>query len=293
MSKMDFSPLIPYLDKIDGVAWDCDGTLVDNETRALKVIQQEFERHLAKATQFKVTQIECCLPYVGTALPNIRQIISQKYNTKIPQSVEDSILRRRSNSPEPDEKVIVVPAMAALVKFFGNNGVPQMVVTSSERARATRYIEAAKLDRHFDTSQQWLISGHDDFEQPRHKPHPDAHNRAKEMFAANGRRMLAFEDSIAGVEAAREAGIPVIGQVLASHVTEDRKDTLAMEMLRFGAVAVIYRPEDLVPALVEIVQAMPERPSRLGHSKPERPSANHARRLRVVGGADYEPGSSG
>lgn len=264
----DFSALKPLLSRMALGAWDCDGTLLHNEGRALDVIREEVNRHIGEnskhpnlADKYRAGGLECCRHYAGIPLPQIRDIIGQQVGIEIPVSVEQRILERRRNSPEPGEIVRPIAPLADLVKFFNLHNIPQVVVTSSEAERAKRYIRAANLDHYFRRhGEQWLISGHDDFHPPRHKPQPDAYNLARQLHGADSQRTVAFEDSLSGVRAAVNAGIHVIGHTFADHIAEERKMDLERQMREAGTNFVVHRPEELAGVLTEVLQNMPPRP---------------------------------
>lgn len=285
--KHNFSSLKPLLSRIDLVTWDCDGTLVDNEARALDVIREEINRFVKKVAdpdiqeQYRDAGVDCCRQYAGMSLPQIRAVVGRLVGVEIPESVDHAIVQRRLRSPEPEEQVRPVQILAELATFFNQHNVPQIVVTSSERDRAMRYITAAKLHHLFDREKQWLVSGHDDFTPPKHKPRPDAHRMGRELFAAHPARTLGLEDSLAGVHAGAADGIPTIGHLLASHIADHRKSDIASQMMAAGAAAIVYKPSDLVGALGEILNRMPARPGQQTNAVQTYPN------LRVVGGRDY------
>jgi beta-phosphoglucomutase-like phosphatase (HAD superfamily) len=264
--NLDFTPLQPYVKKIDLVAWDCDGTLVDNEGPALDVIRQEHNRYIQESNdprikgEYKVNGVDCCRHYAGKDLSEIRQIIGEQVGIEIPEIVEQRIMERRRSSPERDEVVQPVRPLAALAAFFHDHGVRQIVVTSSEADRAKKYLHRAGLAHYFAAhGDHWLISGYD-FTPARRKPDPAGYAAARELFDVHPRRTLSFEDTPHGVLAAVRDGLHAIGHLLPSHLTNEKRSVIAAEMAQHGATAIVHRAEDLVGVLKNVMaEHVPER----------------------------------
>ncbi len=260
--RHNFSPLVPLLARVDMVAWDCDGTAVDNEKRALDVIRDELKKYaksLAASNHvfFDIDDIDCCRDLAGKPLPKIREVMSKEYGIHFPSEIDEKILQRRKNSPEPDEVVNPITPFSELAFFLRYYEIPQRIVTSSEPDRAKRYLEAAGVKHLFNGIPNWLFSGH--------KPLPDAHRAARESLidtplkrAANPKRTIGIEDSPSGVQACVNDGIFVIGHVLCSHVSRLHKERHARRLIEAGANEVIMTEQDIVPVFQKILEKMPE-----------------------------------
>lgn len=81
--------------------------------------------------------------------------------------------------------------------------IPMAVATGSLKWVAERILKALGI-------REWFaaVVGADDVENP--KPAPDTYLRAAELISVDPRRCHAFEDTALGMQAARNAGIPVI-----------------------------------------------------------------------------------
>jgi len=64
-------------------------------------------------------------------------------------------------------------------------------------------LEKLKIKHHFQ-----IILGAEDYFQS--KPHPDGYSKAVQVLGANPNSCLVFEDSTAGIQSARSAGLWVI-----------------------------------------------------------------------------------
>jgi beta-phosphoglucomutase len=78
------------------------------------------------------------------------------------------------------------------------------LATNAEPANVEFLLEAAHLREHF----RAVVDGH---QVPNPKPHPDIYLRAAELLDAEPGDCVVFEDSRTGIEAARAAGMAVVG----------------------------------------------------------------------------------
>jgi HAD superfamily hydrolase (TIGR01509 family) len=100
------------------------------------------------------------------------------------------------------ELFVLSPGARWLLDTLSSCGVPKTIATSSEHENLRFFIEELELERWFDPA---LIS-YEDGSIPG-KPAPDIYLRAARRLARSPQRCVVVEDSVAGVEAARAAGI--------------------------------------------------------------------------------------
>jgi HAD superfamily hydrolase (TIGR01509 family) len=127
--------------------------------------------------------------------------------------------------------VPVRPGAHELLDHAAVEGVPTVLVTSSERRLAEAALEVSGLARRL----PMRICAED---VARHKPHPDPFLLAVSRLGVSPGRSLAVEDSGSGVAAAHAAGCTVVG--VRGHVPE-------AELRRRGACLIIDRMDELVP----------------------------------------------
>ena len=82
--------------------------------------------------------------------------------------------------------------------------LPMGLATNAEPANATFLLAAAQLAAYF----QVVVDGH---QVARAKPYPDIYLRAAELLDVEPLHCVVFEDSEAGIQAARGAGMMVVG----------------------------------------------------------------------------------
>lgn len=90
-----------------------------------------------------------------------------------------------------------------------HGGCTAALATNAERANVVFILEAAGLTGSF----RVVVDG-DMVSRP--KPHPDVFQRAAELLGVHPRNCIVFEDSLAGVKAARAAGMRTVG-LLTTH----------------------------------------------------------------------------
>jgi beta-phosphoglucomutase len=97
---------------------------------------------------------------------------------------------------------ILVPGIREFLERY--QAVPKAIATNAEPANVDFLLDQADLRRYF----QVVVDGH----QVKHpKPNPEIYLRAAERLGAEPRDCIVLEDSYSGVEAARAAGMRIIG----------------------------------------------------------------------------------
>ena len=109
----------------------------------------------------------------------------------------------------PAVKESLVPGVREFLER--HKGEPVGLATNAEPANVEFLIEEAGLRRCF----RAVVDGH---QVPNPKPHPDIYLRTAELLGVPPSRCIVFEDSFPGVEAARAAGMAVVG-ITTSHAS--------------------------------------------------------------------------
>ena len=259
---LDFSSLQPLVHRLDEVFSDLDGTLADNEGPALDTIGEVYfdaiKGRFNLNPQIMANGFGNIRQLAGIPPDTIRQILSKRAGTEIPVAANQEVLRRRKQSPVKGEVCEQIRPIVEFIKYFQQLGGRAMIVTSSERDRAERYVVATGLDQVFNLRHD-LVSAHSDVGADRHKPHPDCYQLALDLRGAHYSRTITFEDSQNGTEAGVAAKIPVVGVLLGNHIAEDDKARKAEKLLEAGAQQVIQTVDDVVPVLRSVLQSLPPR----------------------------------
>lgn len=129
------------------------------------------------------------------------------------------------------------------------NAVPRDItlalVSSSASARLDACLSATELSRFFPEAVRF--SAEDSLSRPIGKPDPAIYRHAASELGSGAEECLAIEDSVAGVQSASAAGIPVIGMIVWVPRAEQRER--AHQLLAAGARSVVDSWDELEGAL--------------------------------------------
>jgi HAD superfamily hydrolase (TIGR01509 family) len=103
-----------------------------------------------------------------------------------------------------DDELVSFGDAVTTARRLQADGVPLALATSSQRERLERTLTAADLDGLFAVT----VAGD---EVARGKPAPDGYLAATRLLGVDPADCVAIEDSQAGIDAAKAAGIPVLG----------------------------------------------------------------------------------
>jgi HAD superfamily hydrolase (TIGR01509 family) len=214
------------------VIFDCDGVLVDSEVLALAVTRRRLDE-----AGLRLTDEETRKRFLGLRLDSVISRIESELGATLPKEFPDELSRE------------ILSAFARELK--GVEGVRHAIaglrarvcVASSSAPERLRFaLRVAGYETMFGPN---IFSA---VEVAEGKPSPDLFLYAARAMGAAPKDCLVVEDSVAGVAAARAAGMTVFGFVGASHFSllDDGADlTAAGAQLLFDDMA---RLPDLVAA---------------------------------------------
>lgn len=204
--------------------FDCDGVLVDSEPLSCRVDAEMLT--------------ECGVPYsaedvardfTGVSLKDQIARIEAERGIRLPDDFADRLNRALFARFETDLRPIPGVRDAILSLPF-----PRCVASSSIPARIALSLRVTGLADLFDA----VFSS---TEVARGKPAPDLFLHAATRMDADPDDCIVIEDSVAGVQAARAAGMRVIGFTGGAHCGPDHGAALQAA----GATAIIARMEQL------------------------------------------------
>ena len=132
----------------------------------------------------------------------VREFIGDRLS---PQEVFDHGAAKEALYRELMADRLAEKLVPGVVDFIGRHeSVPMAVGTNAEPANVDFVLDGAGLRRHFKA----IVDG---MQVKRPKPSPDVYLRAADLLGVDPRSCVVFEDSPAGVEAARAAGTRVVG----------------------------------------------------------------------------------
>ncbi|THD47248.1 MAG: HAD family phosphatase [Bradyrhizobium sp.] len=209
--------------------FDLDGTLIDSDPVHLRAFQSVFAAHGVAVDQAIFT---ARIQGFGNAaigdyfLPHLSEA-----DRAAALEAKEAHFRQSLEGAEP------IAGIGALLDFAAARDVDCAVVTNAPRANVEAELAALGLIERLTV---WVLGS--ELERP--KPDPLPYLTALERMGAEAGRSLAFEDSLSGLNAARDAGLAVVG--LTTTLPADR-------LLAAGAVLAVANFAD--PRLVPLIES--------------------------------------
>lgn len=181
--------------KITHIIYDNDGLLLDTEpfyTEAHGGVAAHYGKTFDWSIKSKV---------IGLKAEDSARICIETLG--IPLTIGEYLDARKAKLEELFPKSEPLPGAVSLTRWFAERGVPQAVATSADR-----YHLDLKITRHIEWYALFncIVTG-DDPEVRQGKPAPDIFLLAASRMCADPAHCLVFEDSPAGIAAARAAGM--------------------------------------------------------------------------------------
>jgi HAD superfamily hydrolase (TIGR01509 family) len=203
------------------VVFDMDGVLVDSGAHHRDAWRATF-RDLGLTPPSEFWRITIGRP-ADEAVPLLFDGVDGAQARRLAEVKRDHYTRlaRRGTMP--------VAGVTAFVDALARDGVPRAVATSATRRELERVLRVLGLRSRFEV----LVTA-DDVRWG--KPHPEVYLKAAAGLGVDPSGCIVFEDAIVGVQAARAAGMRVIG-VTSAHTSE--------ELIRAGAELAVPDFEDV------------------------------------------------
>ncbi len=184
------------------VIFDLDGTIVDTELTAARVVQQVFFEWKIELDPNDATFI------TGRKWESAFEFLFRKYPIPIEYEDAKNLCMDRYRQALQEHLPIVpgsVDAIKQLAKHF-----PLALVSGSGRQEILWALTKLQVQTYFQ-----IILGAEDYQ--RSKPHPDGYQKAMKLLQADPQSCLVFEDSNAGITSALDAGMWVVAITSTNH----------------------------------------------------------------------------
>lgn len=197
--------------KIDTIIFDLDGTIVDTEAvanRAVRETLQCFKIRLNQKDSSFITgrKWEDAFDHIFHLLPELSSK-RQKIEAKI-RNLYHQLLKRSLKE---------VPGASNFIKSVAKTRAFRLgLVSGSSRKEVFWALTKLGVKKHFH-----VILGSEDYANS--KPSPEGYRLALRKLKTNPRHCLSFEDSAAGIQSARSAGLWVIAVTSTNHFNQDQK----------------------------------------------------------------------
>jgi len=214
----------------DLIIFDCDGVLVDSEPIANRILVEALDD-----VGYEIALDEAVARFVGRSMAAVVGMVEADLGRPLPEGFIDALQARTFAAFERD-----LTAMPGVDEVLAGLVVPVCVASSGSPDKIAHSLSLTGLERIFDGN---LFSA---AMVARGKPAPDLFlHAAKEMKVDPG-SCLVVEDSVPGVEAARAAGMAVLGFVGGGHA-----DAALGARLRAAGATVFSDMADLVAMIAE------------------------------------------
>lgn len=180
-----------------GVLFDLDGTLIDSEALHYTAFKQALLEH-----GYDLDSLGDTIQY-GGSFRKLFLAIAERFH--LPDDVFEQIYERKVEITlaTPAHTVDILDGAISFLELLKERSVPMGIVTNSEQAYVEHVLSGFDLAQYFDH-----IVHAEHVTQP--KPAPDGYLRGLELLQLPPDRILAFENTDAGITAAKAAGLKVI-----------------------------------------------------------------------------------
>lgn len=194
------------LKSIKAVIFDMDGTMVDNS-------------HFHKKAWIEF----CQRKGIDLTEEDYFKKISGKRNDAILKLLLGELDKNKQNELEEEKEKIYrdlyaleikeVPGLSALIRKLKEKGIKIAIGTTSYQKNRDFVIKSLELDGIFD-----VIVGSEHIQKG--KPDPEIYFKVAQLLKVDPKDCLVFEDTPSGIQAAKAAGMKVVG-VLTAHSKEE------------------------------------------------------------------------
>lgn len=222
---------MPEPDHTRLVIFDCDGVLVDSEPIACRVMARELT-----ALGYPLTAEDCLERFTGVSMKTVMARVEADWGQALPAGFEDRL--REKDFEAFRAELEPVPGVE---EMLADLDIPRCVASSGAPEKIRFTLTVTGLIDAFEPhlfSARMVAHG---------KPAPDLFLHAAERMATPPASCVVVEDSVAGIQAARSAGMRVLGFAGAGHAGPGYAEMLAAA----GADAVFTRMSDLPTLLAE------------------------------------------
>lgn len=190
------------------VIFDCDGVLVDSESISCGVIAE-----MSTALGFPMTTEESIRQFAGTGMSIVQDFIHTNIGMALPADFERqyrAITKARFQSElEPLKGIRRVLEALEVPRCVGSNGPRDKIISNLSITGLDVFFEPAHIFSAYDI-QKW-------------KPAPDLYLHAARHLGIAPKDCIVLEDSTAGVQAAKTAGMDVVAYAGEHHAEALRK----------------------------------------------------------------------
>ncbi len=206
--------------RFDAITFNFDGVIADSK----RLSTQALIETLAEAG-LPTSLDDALQEFSGKRWGDVLALIEARIGRQIPESLISQQYKRMSR--RVIFEVGTVPGVEAFLDL--TVGVPRAITGASEPIWISQTLIRFGLEHHFGENVFTTATlAHD-------KPDPEIYQLAVEKLGIAPRRIVAIEDHVPGVVAAKAAGVTVIGFVAGSHILPGDAEAMKTAGARFIA----------------------------------------------------------
>jgi HAD superfamily hydrolase (TIGR01509 family) len=179
--------------KLKAVIFDLDGVLVDTEALHYRAWVEALKKFGVKFTEKEY------MDYVGQGIRQIAHDLAERYGLDFDKFFSE---RRRLGSEiiDAEKKPRIMPFAKEALEFFRESKMKMALASGGYRDGVDTKVSRSGLAGYFGAIVSLSDVGYG-------KPHPDVYIEASKMLGVRPEECLAFEDTAAGVQSAKSAGM--------------------------------------------------------------------------------------
>ena len=182
--------------KLQAVIWDMDGVLVDSEPIHLETWWAVFDQFNIKIHQEQLKRVFGMTSEMTIRTLSDRPLDDRTINAMIQE-------KARKFQEEIRERAVILPGVRGWLDSFESNGIRQAVASSGKKKNIEIVLDKLRIDSYFGV----VLDG----DGLPSKPQPHIFLKTAEMLDVIPLNCLVIEDSVAGIKAAKAAGMQCVG----------------------------------------------------------------------------------
>jgi len=216
---------------IKHILFDCDGVLIDTEIVAAEVVTNWLN-----GENVAIDIEEFIREYTGKTFTDIINILKDNGSLKSDLDLTTVVPKLDGFIRDSQRPIDGVWDM------LNSLTIPRSVVSNSAKDYVELALEKLKITHHFDGriySAEMVVKG---------KPDPAVYALALSELSLTKEEVIVVEDSVAGVTAAKAAGLKTIGYLGGSHIRDGHAD----QLLRAGVDMLVHNHTLLSHQLLQL-----------------------------------------
>jgi HAD superfamily hydrolase (TIGR01509 family) len=181
------------MNKIKGIIFDLDGTLINSEHfyfTCWNIVLKKYNIQFDFNTYIK--------EYAGLSMRDNAHLLVKTYNLKVDPNILSGNREKIANSFIENSNIELLPHTLDALDFFKSAYCNIYLVTSSKRRIVDKILTIKGLKKYFEFS----ITNDDVMNK---KPHPEPYLKAVKMSQLKPSELIVFEDTESGIKAAKAA----------------------------------------------------------------------------------------